>query len=143
MMLEAQTIAENLGVKFPIDVERRIDGGAAVGAHRTSMLQDLDQGRPMEIDALVASVQEADRFVVYDRLPPHAPRGIFSVVKSSDGAIDAVSHTDGLDVVSAALPGYPGGLLVVQDDGNPQSGVDQNFKLVDWSDIVNALDLTE
>ncbi|MGB1096496.1 MAG: ketopantoate reductase C-terminal domain-containing protein, partial [Paracoccaceae bacterium] len=54
MMLEAQ----ELGVKFPIDVERRIDGGAAVGAHRTSMLQDLDQGRPMEIDALVASVQE-------------------------------------------------------------------------------------
>lgn len=58
MMLEAQTIAEKLGVKFPIDVERRIDGGAAVGAHRTSMLQDLDAGRPMEIDALVGSVQE-------------------------------------------------------------------------------------
>lgn len=61
MMLEAQAIAEKLGVKFPIDVERRIDGGAAVGAHRTSMLQDLDQGRPMEIDALVGSVQELGR----------------------------------------------------------------------------------
>jgi len=61
MMLEAQTIAESLGVKFPIDVDRRIDGGAAVGAHRTSMLQDLDAGRPMEIDALVASVQELGR----------------------------------------------------------------------------------
>ncbi len=58
MMVEAQEIAEKLGVKFPIDVERRIDGGAAVGAHRTSMLQDLDAGRPMEIDALVRSVQE-------------------------------------------------------------------------------------
>lgn len=58
MMLEAQTIAECLGVKFPIDVERRIDGGAAVGAHRTSMLQDLMANRPMEIDALVQSVQE-------------------------------------------------------------------------------------
>ena len=58
MMLEAQSIAEKLGVKFPIDVERRIDGGASVGAHRTSMLQDLEQGRPMEIDALVTSVQE-------------------------------------------------------------------------------------
>ena len=58
MMLEAQQIAEALGVKFPIDVDRRIDGGAAVGAHRTSMLQDLDLGRPMEIDALVSSVQE-------------------------------------------------------------------------------------
>lgn len=61
MMLEAQAIAEKLGVKFPIDVDRRIDGGAAVGAHRTSMLQDLLAGRPMEIDALVASVQELGR----------------------------------------------------------------------------------
>jgi 2-dehydropantoate 2-reductase len=61
MMVEAQTIAEKLGVKFPIDVDRRIDGGAAVGAHRTSMLQDLDAGRPMEIDALVTSVQELGR----------------------------------------------------------------------------------
>jgi 2-dehydropantoate 2-reductase len=61
MMLEAQEIAEKLGVKFPIDVERRIDGGAAVGAHRTSMLQDLDAGRPMEIDALVGSVRELGR----------------------------------------------------------------------------------
>jgi 2-dehydropantoate 2-reductase len=61
MMLEAQQIAERLGVKFPIDVERRIDGGAAVGAHRTSMLQDLESGRPMEIDALVTAVQELGR----------------------------------------------------------------------------------
>jgi 2-dehydropantoate 2-reductase len=61
MMVEAQEIAEKLGVKFPIDVEKRIDGGAAVGAHRTSMWQDLDMGRPMEIDALVGSVQELGR----------------------------------------------------------------------------------
>ena len=61
MMLEAQEIAETLGVKFPVDVERRIDGGAAVGEHRTSMLQDLEAGRPMEIDALLGSVQELGR----------------------------------------------------------------------------------
>jgi 2-dehydropantoate 2-reductase len=61
MMVEAQTIAEKLGVRFPIDVDRRIEGGAAVGAHRTSMLQDLLAGRPMEIDALVTSVQELGR----------------------------------------------------------------------------------
>ena len=61
MMVEAQEIAEKLGVTFPIDVERRIDGGAAVGAHRTSMLQDLAAGRTMEIDALVGSVQELGR----------------------------------------------------------------------------------
>jgi 2-dehydropantoate 2-reductase len=62
MMLEAQAIGEKLGVKFPVDVDRRIEGGAAVGAHRTSMLQDLLAGRPMEIDALVGSVQELGRF---------------------------------------------------------------------------------
>ena len=61
MMVEAQAIGEALGAKFPIDVDRRIEGGAAVGAHRTSMLQDLDAGRPMEIEALVASVQELGR----------------------------------------------------------------------------------
>jgi len=58
MMVEAQVVAEKLGVKFPIGVDRRIDGGAAVGAHRTSMLQDLEAERPMEIDALVGSVAE-------------------------------------------------------------------------------------
>jgi len=58
MMLEAQAIAERLGVKFPIDVDRRIDGAGAVGAHKTSMLQDLERGRPREIDALLGAVQE-------------------------------------------------------------------------------------
>lgn len=58
MMLEAQEVGENLGVKFPTDVEKRLDGGAAVGAHKTSMWQDLELRRPMEIDALVTSVQE-------------------------------------------------------------------------------------
>lgn len=61
MMLEAQRIAEYFGVKFPIDVDRRIAGAEAVGAHKTSMLQDLERGRPMEIEALVGSVQELGR----------------------------------------------------------------------------------
>ena len=46
------------GVNFRIDVETRIDGASKVGAHKTSMLQDLQGGRAMEIDALVTSVQE-------------------------------------------------------------------------------------
>jgi len=58
MMLEAQAIGEKLGVRFGIDIDRRIDGAAAVGAHKTSMLQDLERGRSMEIDALVTVVQE-------------------------------------------------------------------------------------
>ncbi|SDB04873.1 2-dehydropantoate 2-reductase [Bauldia litoralis] len=63
MMVEAQAIGEKLGVKFPVDVDRRIEGAGAVGAHKTSMLQDLELGRPMEIDALVTAVQELGRLV--------------------------------------------------------------------------------
>lgn len=63
MMLEAQAIGEKLGVRFPIDVDKRIEGAAGVGAHKTSMLQDLERGRPMEIDALVTAVQELGRLV--------------------------------------------------------------------------------
>lgn len=57
-MLEGQAIAESLGIKFRVDVERRINGAGAVGAHKTSMLQDLERGRAMEIDPLVTVVQE-------------------------------------------------------------------------------------
>ena len=57
-MEEGQAVGEALGARFRVDIERRIDGVEAVGPHRTSMLQDLDQGRPMEIDALVTAVQE-------------------------------------------------------------------------------------
>jgi len=63
MMEETREIGKALGIRFPIGIERRIDGAAAVGAHRTSMLQDLERGRAMEIDALVASVQELGRLV--------------------------------------------------------------------------------
>lgn len=63
MMVEAQEIGEKLGVRFGVDVERRIAGAAAVGAHKTSMLQDLERGRPVEIDALLTVVQEMGRLV--------------------------------------------------------------------------------
>lgn len=58
MMVEAQAVAEAIGVRFAIGVEQRIDGAAEVGRHKTSMLQDLERGRPMEIDALLGAVVE-------------------------------------------------------------------------------------
>ncbi len=63
MMLEAKEIAERFGVHFRVDVERRIDGAGAVGAHKTSMLQDLEGGRAMEIDPLLTVVQEMGHLV--------------------------------------------------------------------------------
>ena len=61
MMREAQGVAEAFGVRFRISIERRIAGAEGVGAHKTSMLQDVEQGRAIEIDALVGSVVELGR----------------------------------------------------------------------------------
>ncbi len=63
MMEEAEKIARRIGVHFRVDITRRIDGAASVGAHRTSMLQDLDKKRPIELDALLGVVQEMARIV--------------------------------------------------------------------------------
>jgi len=58
MMGEAQTVAEKLGVQFKISLEKRIAGAEAVGAHKTSMLQDVEHGRALELQALVGAVIE-------------------------------------------------------------------------------------
>ena len=57
-MEEADAVASALGVGVPVSIERRIAGAAAVGAHKTSMLQDLESGRPMELEAVVGAVIE-------------------------------------------------------------------------------------
>ena len=61
VMLEAQAVAERLGVEFGISIEQRIAGAAEVGAHKTSMLQDIEAGRATEADALVGAVAELGR----------------------------------------------------------------------------------
>jgi 2-dehydropantoate 2-reductase len=58
MMAEAETIATRLGVRMRISIDKRIAGAEAVGAHKTSMLIDVEQGRPIEIDALMGAVIE-------------------------------------------------------------------------------------
>ena len=65
-------------MRFPIDVDQRIDGAAAVGAHKTSMLQDLERGRPMEIDALVTAVAEMGRLV---EVPTPAIDAVLALVR--------------------------------------------------------------
>ena len=61
IMSEAEAVGKEVGVTFKIDVDTRIGWAADVGAHKTSMLQDLEKGRPMEIDALVGTVAEMGR----------------------------------------------------------------------------------
>ena len=66
MMVEAEAVGTALGVKFGVDIETRIGWAADIGEHRTSMLQDLELKRPMEIDALVAAVAEMGDLVGID-----------------------------------------------------------------------------
>ncbi|HEY7268897.1 MAG TPA: 2-dehydropantoate 2-reductase [Dehalococcoidia bacterium] len=58
VMLEAQAVAAALGEEMPVSVDARIDGAAAVGEHKTSMLQDFEAGRELELEAMVGAVVE-------------------------------------------------------------------------------------
>jgi 2-dehydropantoate 2-reductase len=78
MMAEAQTIAEKLGVSFGVTLEQRIAGAEAVGAHKTSMLQDIETGRPTEVDAIVGAVAELGRLT---DTPTPAIDAIYASVK--------------------------------------------------------------
>ena len=61
MMREAEAVANKLGITFRVGIDKRIAGAEKVGEHKTSMLQDVEAGRPMEIEALVGAVVELGR----------------------------------------------------------------------------------
>jgi 2-dehydropantoate 2-reductase len=61
MMREAQAVGEKLGARFGVTLEKRIAGAESVGAHKTSTLQDVESGRPMELEALLGAVLELGR----------------------------------------------------------------------------------
>ena len=58
LMEEVAGVARSMGIELPVSVEKRMDGAASVGEHKTSMLQDLEAGKPLEIDALLGAVIE-------------------------------------------------------------------------------------
>jgi 2-dehydropantoate 2-reductase len=58
MIREAEEVAGKLGIELPVSIDQRMAGAAKVGAHKTSMLQDIEAGRPIEIEALVGAVIE-------------------------------------------------------------------------------------
>ncbi|MEH2047756.1 2-dehydropantoate 2-reductase [Nostoc sp.] len=78
MMTETQAIAENLGIKFGITLEQRINGAESVGAHKTSMLQDIEAGRATEIDAIVGAVAELGKLT---QIPTPYIDAIYASVK--------------------------------------------------------------
>ena len=78
MMREAQAVGEAFGVRFRISVEQRIAGAEGIGAHKTSMLQDIEHGRAIEIEALLGSVVELARLA--DVATPHLD-AVYAVAK--------------------------------------------------------------
>ncbi len=91
MMEEAQGIAEQLGVHFRVDVEKRINGAGAVGAHKTSMLMDCEAGRPMEIDPIVTVVQEIGRKLAIDTPMIDA---VLALIKLREAVNQGTAHAD-------------------------------------------------
>jgi 2-dehydropantoate 2-reductase len=58
IMTEAEAVARRLGIDIGISIEQRLDGAEKVGHHKTSMLQDVETGRPLELEAIVGAVVE-------------------------------------------------------------------------------------
>jgi 2-dehydropantoate 2-reductase len=85
MMTEAQTIAERLGIEFGITLEQRINGAEKVGAHKTSMLQDIETGRPTEVDAIVGAVAQLGRLT---SIPTPHIDAIYASVKLLEKTLD-------------------------------------------------------
>ena len=86
MMREAQAVAHKLGIEFRVSLEKRIAGAEKVGAHKTSMLQDVEAGRAPEIDALVGAVVELARLT--DTPTPHIDT-VYALVKLLARTMDA------------------------------------------------------
>jgi 2-dehydropantoate 2-reductase len=81
VMAETEAVAGRLGIELPITIEQRIAGAEKVGAHKTSMLQDYEAGRPMEIEAVVGAVVElGERLGV----PMPATQGVYACAKLID-----------------------------------------------------------
>jgi 2-dehydropantoate 2-reductase len=78
MMKEAQDIAQKLGVTFRVTIEKRIAGAEAVGAHKTSMLQDVEAGRSLETEALIGSILEMAKLT---NTPAPAIESVYALVK--------------------------------------------------------------
>jgi 2-dehydropantoate 2-reductase len=81
LMAETETVAGKLGIEMPISIEQRMAGAEKVGAHKTSMLQDFEAGRPMELEAVVGAVVElGERLGV----PMPATQAVYACAKMLD-----------------------------------------------------------
>jgi 2-dehydropantoate 2-reductase len=78
IMQEVEAVSQKLGMELPVSIDQRIAGAEKVGEHKTSMLQDLEAGRPMELEALVGAVVELGERV---GLPMTVTRTVYNCTK--------------------------------------------------------------
>jgi ketopantoate reductase len=97
MMEEAQTIAKKLGVTFRVSIDKRIAGALEVGAHKTSMLQDVEAGRSLETEALIGSVLEMSRLT-------HTPAPAIAAVYASVKLLNQIMQNQGAGVQLGSKP---------------------------------------
>jgi 2-dehydropantoate 2-reductase len=97
MMREAQAVAEKLGASFRVSLEKRIEGAEKVGKHKTSMLQDIEAGRSIEIDALVGSVVELGQLV-------GVPTPTITAIYQASKLLAHTVETEGVSVRAFPIP---------------------------------------
>ena len=97
MMEEAQNIAKKLGVTFRVSIDKRIAGALEVGAHKTSMLQDVEAGRSLETEALIGSVLEMSRLT-------HTPAPAIAAVYASVKLLNQIMQNQGAGVQLGSKP---------------------------------------
>ncbi len=97
IMGEAEAVAARLGIELPISIDQRMAGAGKVGAHKTSMLQDLEAGRPMELEAIVGAVVElGERLGV----PMPSTRAVYACVK----LLSTTNTTDATNTMIVSKP---------------------------------------
>ena len=89
IMQETEALTEKLGVKMQVSIEQRMAGAAKVGEHKTSMLQDLEAGRPLELEAIVGAVLEVGERI---GLPMPHTRAVYACTKLLAERRGAAAH---------------------------------------------------
>ena len=129
-------------------------GAEPTSGNKAVMLQGINEQLVADVEGmeiyhaddkryLVVSSQGDNSYVLYkisdNTQPSLSFAGKFNVIANLDKGIDGAGETDGLTVTAKALPGYPEGMLIVQDGYNRMPLQPQNFKIIDWREVKKAI----
>ncbi|WP_289076694.1 phytase, partial [uncultured Pseudoalteromonas sp.] len=129
-------------------------GAEPTSGNKAVMLQGINEQLVADVEGmeiyhaddaryLVVSSQGDNSYVLYkisdNTQPSLSFAGKFNVIANLDKGIDGAGETDGLTVTAKPLPGYPEGMLIVQDGYNRMPLQPQNFKIIDWREVKKAI----